>query len=141
MTKCSVKNNINFTFSKVSLSDGEIKTRYLVASSSSADLRDYFLCSLISTVVLQFVFIRFYVFDWHTFNTDLHVVFFYFLIAFLASDWVKLTKHAMSVFDLKKNNMYMTFTFQDSYSVRKSNLILDTDWQPGFHPKYHVFHT
>ena len=139
MTKCSVKNNFNFTFSKVSLSGGEIKTRYHVASSSSADMRDYFLCSLISTVVLQFVFIRFYVFDWHTLNTDLPVFFLNFLIAFLASDWVKLTKHAMSVFDLKKTNM--TFTFQDSYSVRKSNLILDTDWQLGFRPKYHVFYT
>ena len=139
MTKCSVKNNINFTFSKVSLSGREIKTRYLVASSSSADLRDYFLCSLISTVVLQFVFIRFYVFDWHTFNTDLHVFFYYFLIAFLASDWVKLTEHAMSVFDFREKKK--TTAFQDSYSVRKPNLILDTDWQPGFRPKYHVFHT
>ena len=52
MTKCSVKNNFNFTFSKVSWSGGEIKTRYLVASSSNADLRDYLLCNLISTIVL-----------------------------------------------------------------------------------------
>ena len=42
MTKCSIKNNFNFTFSKVCLSGEEIKTRYLIASSSSADLRDYF---------------------------------------------------------------------------------------------------
>jgi uncharacterized membrane protein len=39
-----------------------------------------------------FVFIRFYVFDWHTLNTDLLGFFLNFLIAFLTSDWIKLTE-------------------------------------------------